>query len=144
MKLEGVFMPASQDESEFIKQRELCFNRLSTLTDPVSSAKELLSDIPGILSVKANGNTCIVLRYRLDQVNLMALEDGLNSLGYLLDQGLIQRFKRAYYHYVEETQLANMGLSLDSKSTTRIFIEHYEQRPHGCRDERPSYYHHYD
>lgn len=136
--------PQTRDEAEYIKQRELCFHRLSTLTDPVASAKELLSEIQGILSVEARGETCIIIRYRLDLINLIALEEGLSMLGYRLDQGLVQRLKRAYVHYVEETQLANMGLSQDSKSTTRIFIEQYEQRQHGCRDERPSYYHHYD
>jgi len=135
---------ASNDPSETIKQREICFHRRSQMADPVASAVEILSGIDGIMSVERHGETCIVIRYQLDQINLQGLEDGLMSVGYRLDQGLIQRLKRAYVHFVEDNQLANMGLTGHSKSTTHIFIEQYQQRAHGCRDERPSYYHHYD
>jgi len=139
-------MPAISDheQSELVKERQICFHRLSQAADPVYSAMEILNGIKGILSVHRQGDTCLVIRYQLDQISLQALEEGLMSIGYRLDSGLAQRLKRAYFHFVEDNQLANMGLTANSKSTTHIFIEQYQQREHGCRDERPSYYHHYD
>jgi len=139
-------MPAMspRELSELIKEREICFHRLSRAANPVESALEILTGIKGIIALERHGETCILIRYQLDQISLEALEEGLMCIGYRLDQGIVQRFKRAYFHFVEENQLANMGLTIHSKSTTHIFIEQYQHRAHGCRDERPHYYHHYD
>ena len=68
----------------------------------------------------------------------------LQEVGFHLDNSVISKLKRALFYYAEDTQLANMGYDhAESKSTLEIFINRYNQLPHGCRDERPMHYRRY-
>jgi len=134
-----------EQNPELLKQREINFAALSDDTNPAASAAELLDGLAGIVWLKAAHNTQLLVEFDLSCVSLRQLEDALITVGYHLDNSILNKIKRALYHYTEETQLANMGDDhAESKSTTQIFISSYIQRRHDCRDERPSYYRHYN
>ena len=136
-------------DSELIKVREICFSALSAdLSDdanPAESAALLLEGLNGILRICAQDRLHLLVEFNLSRVALRQLEDALIGVGYHLDNSVLHKIKRALYHYTEDTQLANMGYEHAlSKSTTEIFINRYVQRKHGCRDESPEYYRHYN
>ena len=130
--------------SDLIKEREIYFASLSVMADPAASAVQLLDGSHGVLSVQRHTPTFMRIQYRLDHITLRILEDALHAMGYRFEDTMLNRLKRALYHFTEETQLANLGFQPHSKSTTQIFINSYQQRQHGCRDERPVYYHHFN
>ena len=132
-------------DAELIKVREICFTALGDDLDPANSAAELLHGLNGILKISAQDNLHLWIEFDLSCIALRQLEDALVGVGYHLDNSILNKIKRALYHYTEDTQLANMGYDhAQSKSTTEIFINRYVHRKHGCRDDRPHYYRHYN
>jgi len=130
---------------ELVKQREILFVAPQKDPDPASSAIQLLQGIDGLLEATKDHEHGISITYHLHKISLRIIEDALQEVGFHLDNSLFAKIKRALFHYTEETQLANMGYDhAESKSTTEIFINRYNQLQHGCRDERPSYYRQYN
>lgn len=130
--------------ADLVKQRDLRFASLSTMADPAAGAKLLLDGVAGVLSVQRMDRRSLTIQYRIDYITLRILEDALQAVGFRFDENLVGRIQQALHHFIEETQLANLGYQPPSKSTTQIFIRSYQQRQHGCRDERPVYYHHFN
>lgn len=130
---------------ELIKQREIAFCPLHPDSDQAKSASLLLVDANGISSVRPLNRHILQVQYHICHITLKVIEEALSEVGFHLDNSLIAKIKRAIFYYSEETQLANLGYEhADSKSTTEIFINRYEQLNHGCRDKRPPYYRHYN
>ena len=133
------------DLQELIKQREIGFSELHPDPNQAQSALLLLSDAQGIEKVVPFSQYSIGVEFDIRQITLRIIEESLIELGFHLDNSLMSKLRRALFYYTEETQLENLGYSHpDSKSTTEIFINRYSQLQHGCRDERPVYYHHYN
>lgn len=132
-------------DSEHIKQREVHLQVEAGAADHAQTAATLLTGADGILSVQVTGPGIIVVTYDLYAMTLLAIEEALLTVGLTLDESWIHKLQRAVYHYMEETQLANLAHSHDqSTSQLAMFANRYHQRSHGCRDERPEYYHHYN
>lgn len=134
---------------ELIKHREIrfCTERAKAQADArnANDAIQLLRGVKGIQDLNVVNDHCIQVAYDLSQISMRVIEEALQEIGFVLDGSWVCRMRRAIYYYTEETQLVNLGYSHhQSKSTTEIFIKQYEQREHGCRDERPPYYHHYN
>ena len=133
------------DSEELIKHREILFSELHPDANPAESALFLLADVDGIVNVSAITPLSISISYDIRQITLAMIEAALSEIGFHLDNSLLSKLKRALFYYTEETQLENLGYNhAQSKSTTEIFINRYKQLKHGCRDERPNYYHHYN
>jgi len=133
------------ETQELIKQREIGFSDLHPDPDQAQSALLLLSDVEGIENVVVFSKHAIGVEYDIRNITLRIIEDALIEMGFHIDNSLLAKLRRALYYYTEETQLENLGYDHpDSKSTTEIFINRYAQLKHGCRDERPVYYHHYN
>lgn len=134
-------------QEELIKQREIrfCSGQASSAHNAknASDAIQLLQGVKGINQLKLMNDSCIMVSYNISMITMRVIEEALQDIGFVLDGSWVCRMRRAIYYYTEETQLVNLGYTHDnSKSTTEIFIKQYEQREHGCRDERPTYYHH--
>jgi hypothetical protein len=124
--------------TDIIKQREICFRGHDPGADEASEATRLLQGIDGIEETLIANLHCIQLRYDLRRITLQIIEDALTELGFHLDNSLLAKMKRTLLYYTEETQLMNLGYQHDqAHSTADIFINNYNQREHGCRDERP-------
>ena len=135
-------MATSNDE--LIKRRDIVFMSPQADNDPASAAILLLSDLDGIYEACRLHDFAISVRYHLCKITLNDIENVLQEVGFHLDNSVISKLKRALFYYAEDTQLANMGYDhAESKSTLEIFINRYNQLPHGCRDERPMHYRRY-
>lgn len=131
-------------QNELIKQRDISFCVAGTDEGCADAAVKLLSGVDGIINARPLNEDCLNITYDLSKISLCIIEEALQEIGFQLDNSLLCKIRRAIYYYTEETQLVNMGhVHDDSKSTTSIFISQYELRKHGCRDQRPPYYHHY-
>ena len=132
------------ENKELTKQRDILFMSPQKDGDPAGSAIMLLSGVDGIIEVVRSNEYALHVSYNVCQITMSDIEDALQELGFHLDNSIISKLKRALYYYAEDTQLANMGYDhAQSKSTLEIFINRYNQLPHGCRDERPVHYRRY-
>jgi hypothetical protein len=130
--------------AELLKQREIAFCPLHPDSNQAESARFLLTNLNGIYTARPLNEHLLQVTYNLQYITLKNIEDALTELGFHLDNSLFAKLKRALFYYSEETQLANLGYDhADSKSTTEIFINRYDQLLHGCRDKRPPHYRHY-
>lgn len=126
------------DYTDCIKQRDIHFRSLDPDSSDAREAILLLMEIEGIEDIRAMTANCIQISYDIRHITLEIIETGLREVGFHLDNNLIFKLKRALYYYTEETQLMNMGhLHNQASSTLDIFINCYNQRQHGCRDDRP-------
>jgi len=130
--------------TDFIKTREIHFHNVDPANNDAREALLLLLNVPGIENVRALTDHCIQVSYDIRQVTLQTLEAALMEVGFHLDNSLLIKMKRALFYYTEETQLMNLGYQHDQASSTLdIFVNCYNQRKHGCRDQRPEYLRHY-
>lgn len=125
---------------DFIKQHEIHFQNVDPAANDAREALRLLMDVQGVESIRALTPDCIQVRYDIRQITLQVFETALSEVGFHLDNGLLSKMKRALFYYTEETQLVNWGYQHgQANSTLDIFVSCYNQREHGCRDERPDY-----
>ena len=126
------------DNEDLIKRRDILFMSPQQDSDPASAAITLLNDIEGIFEAIRVHQFAINVSYHICQITLCDIEDVLQEVGFHLDNSVMSKLKRALFYYAEDTQLANLGYDhAESKSTLEIFVNRYNQLPHGCRDERP-------
>lgn len=129
---------------ELFKQREIRFNYPPPGVAPAREAALLLHGAPGIELIQALNEDCLQVHYLLTYTCLEIIEDALIGVGFELDNSLMAKLRRSLIYYTEETQLMNLGYNHDQASSTLdIFINSYEQRQHGCRDQREPYMRHY-
>lgn len=130
--------------ADFIKTREIHFRNVDPVSNDAREAMRLLLDARGIEQIRALSDDCVQISYDIRQVTLQALEAALVEVGFHLNNTLLVKVKRALFYYTEETQLMNLGYQHgQANSTLDIFVNSYDQREHGCRDERPEYLRHY-
>ena len=130
-------------KSNLIKCRDVHFSSLHPDPDQSQSALLLLSDVAGIEDACKLSQLCLGVTYDLRLITLQIIEDALIELGFHLDGSLLIRLKRALVYYIEETQRVNMGCQQDINSTLDVFVNRYQQLPHGCRDDRPQHWREY-
>lgn len=125
---------------DFIKQHEIHFRNVDPAANDARDTLALLMDVQGIVEIRALMPDCIQVRYDIRQLTLQTIESALAEVGFHLDNSLLSKVKRALFYYTEETQLMNLGYQNDQASSTLdVFVSCYNQREHGCRDERPEY-----
>jgi len=125
---------------DFIKQHEIHFRNVDPAGNDAREVQRLLMGTKGIINISTLTPDSIQIRYDLRQISLQIIENALREVGFHLDNSLLSKMKRALFYYTEETQLMNQGYRHDQASSTLdIFVSSYDQRKHGCRDERPEY-----
>lgn len=125
-----------------LKQRELVFSEPHTDKNQARSAMLLLMEVPGIDDIILLSSTRLLVTYHLRQINLLTIHEALQLVGFHLDNNLLTKLKNALYYYCEETQSENLGIK-GTKATKHLFINRYQQLPHGCRDDRPEHWRKY-
>ena len=130
--------------SVFFKQRDILFHPLHEDRQQAFTASKMLQDIDGVLHVKSLTDVHLQIRYDLRYFTLEDIEELLKAVGFHLDNSLLTKLKRALYRYTEETERANLGCPKGQSNCTReVFINRYQQLPHGCRDKRPEHWRNY-
>lgn len=134
----------SRERDSLSKQREIAFCNLHPDPDQAGTAAALLSGLDGIDEVERISEMLIRVRYEITHVCMADIEALLADRGFHLDNSLVHRMRRALVHYMEDTQRTNMGCGRGgSNCTTKVFINRYRKRDHGCQDERPKHWRRY-
>ena len=130
--------------TNFTKQRDVMFSPLHDDENQALTASQMLVDLDGVLLADPISETHLIIRYDLRFFTLVDIEELLTTVGFHLDNNLLIKLKRALYRYTEETERANLGCCDGQLNCTReVFINRYQQLPHGCRDTRPDHWRNY-
>ena len=130
--------------TNFTKQRDVMFNPLHDDENQAMTASQMLEDLDGIVLAEAVTEIHLIIRYDLRYFTLTDVEELLKTVGFHLDNTLLIKLKRALYRYTEETERANLDCPESQSNYTRdVFINRYQQLPHGCRDKRPDHWRDY-
>lgn len=119
------------------KHREILFSKF-----PPGQVPEAADDLKHLEEVEVAlkvEKRAVAVDYELQQHTLQELEAHLEDKGYHLDNTLMSKLTRALIHYVEDTQLHNLGapeLRL-KRSSQEAYVKAWEQRPHGDHDDTP-------
>lgn len=133
-----------RETADTIKHREIWFRGPHEDSNQARTATLLLLDIEGIIHVAPTNETQLQVSYDLTMISLQLIEEVLAEFGFHLDNNLLIKLKRALWHYSEEIEQTQLGCKRGRGNCTQaVFINHYRQRPHGCRDERPEHWRHY-
>lgn len=119
------------------KEREILFAKF-----PPGQVPEAADDLQRIDDVEAqpkHEQRAVDVAYDLQQHTLQELEEHLVDKGYHLDNTLMSKLTRALIHYVEDTQLHNLGAPEKrlKRSSQEAYVKAWEHRPHGDHDETP-------
>lgn len=126
--------------ANLLKRREIRFRNLDPHANDATEAMQLLLEVNGVEHALATTQDVMQIHYDLRYITLQMLEAALIEVGFHLDNSLLCKMKRALFYYLEETQLMNLGHDQkQANSTIDVFIHCYNQRQHGCRDERPTH-----
>ncbi len=125
-------------------EREIEFQTLHPDPDQAGSAAVLLLEIDGVHHAEAISPQTLQVVYHLLAITLADIECLLKTNGFHLDNGLVYKIRHALYHYMEETQRANLGCTKgDANCTQKVFVNRYRKREHGCQDDRPEHWRQY-
>ncbi|KXB31687.1 MULTISPECIES: hypothetical protein [Dechloromonas] len=123
--------------SDLKKQREILFAKF-----PPGQVPEAADDLGHLDEVEAAPKIekrAVAVAYELQQHTLQELEAHLEDKGYHLDNTLMSKLTRALIHYVEDTQLHNLGAPEKrlKRSSQEAYVHAWEHRPHGDHDDTP-------
>ena len=124
-------------KADLRKEREILFSKF-----PPGQVPEAADDLQRLEEVKVAPKyerRAVDVTYDLQQHTLQELEEHLVDKGYHLDNTLMSKLTRALIHYVEETQLHNLGAPEKrlKRSSQEAYVKAWEHRPHGDHDETP-------
>jgi len=119
------------------KHREILFAKF-----PPGQVPEAADDLKRMDEVEVAPQTekrAVGVTYELQQHTLEELENHLEDKGFHLDNTLMSKLTRALIHYVEDTQLHNLGAPEKrlKRSATEAYVKAWEQHPHGDHDDTP-------
>ncbi len=130
--------------ADVIRHRELHFAPLHPDAHQARTVLLLLSDVEGIVHTELIDSLRLRVSYNLEYLTLRMLEETLSDFGFHLDNSLLTKLKRALYYYSEEVQRDNLQCARgDGNCIQKVFINRYQNLPHGCRDDRPEHWRRY-
>lgn len=123
--------------SDLKKHREILFAKF-----PPGQVPEAADDLERLDAIEAAPKVekrVVDVSYELQHHTLQELEDHLEDKGYHLDNTLLSKLTRALIHYVEDTQLHNLGAPEKrlKRSSQEAYVKAWEHRPHGDHDDTP-------
>ncbi len=127
---------AMKKDASLRKHREIPFSKFPP--GQVPEASDHLASKENLEAVPVVERRVVDVRYELTDYTLENLEDELVDKGYHLDNTLFSKLTRALIHYVEETQLHNLGVpERRTKRSNEAYVRAWEQHPHGDHDDTP-------
>lgn len=121
--------------NDIIKERQIHFKLSSQ--DQARKAEQLLKDVPGVQSIAALTQNSLRIRYSVEELTLQMIETALREVGFDLDDGLVNRLKRAVFSYCEDALRASIGVdqhnSDDAPSLSLPNPALQDPRPHDWR-----------
>lgn len=126
----------SMQAQDIHKQRDIVFAALPP--DQVPQALQLLTGLEGLSALPSGTQRCgVVVGYSVLEFTLEGLESALTDQGFHLDNSLVHKLRRALIYYCERVQRENLRVPQRETKAREIFINAYQQHPHGDHDETP-------
>lgn len=122
---------------EFYKQRTIEF--ASSPDGQLERALVFLSKLPECMAELGDSPNTLVISYDLRHHTLEKLEALLSKEGFQLEQTMLLNIERNIIHYSEDTICHNMDVPAHptKKNERGVFVQAYEQQPHGDQDDTP-------
>lgn len=118
------------------KERDIRFAAFPP--DQVPRALQALRMLKGLVAMQGERPRTLVVRYSVLDYSLEMLEDALRQAGYHLDSSLYSKLVRALVYFCEETQRHNLeSPERLIKKSNEVYINVYDQHPHGDHDDTP-------
>ena len=119
------------------KERSVLFSKIPV--DQPPRASSLLQQLENVEARPDIERRAVDVAYDLHEHCLQELEETLADKGFHLDNTLMSKLTRALIHYVEETQLHNLGAPEKrlKRSSQEAYVKAWEHRPHGDHDDTP-------
>ena len=118
------------------KEREIRFTALP----PGQAERALLSLRPlkGLHVAPGGRARSLTVSYSVLDYSLEMLEEALRDAGFHLDNSLYMKLVRALVYFCEETQRHNLeSPERLIKQSNEVYIQVYDQHPHGDHDDTP-------
>lgn len=118
------------------KEREIRFAALPP--GQTESALQAMRKLKGLVVSEGARPRTLVVRYSVLDYTLESLEDALREAGFHLESALYSKLVRALVYFCEETQRHNL-VSPERliKQSNEVYINVYDQHPHGDHDDTP-------
>jgi hypothetical protein len=123
--------------SDLKKHREILFSKFPPGQVPEAADDlKLLEEVDAAPKVETR---TVAVDYELQQHTLQELEAHLEDKGYHLDNTLMSKLTRALIHYVEDTQLHNLGAPEKNHKLPpqEAYVRAWEHHSHGDHDDTP-------
>lgn len=119
------------------KRREILFSKFPP--GQVPEAADHLRHLDEVEVEAKHEKRAVGVAYELTQHTLQELEERLVDHGYHLDNTLMSKLMRALIHYVEDTQLHNLGAPEKrlKRTSQQAYVKAWEHHPHGDHDDTP-------
>lgn len=123
--------------TELKKHRDILFAKFPP--GQVPEAADSLKRIDEVDVAPKTEKRSVGVTYELQQHTLEELENHLEDKGFHLDNTLMSKLTRALIHYVEDTQLHNLGAPEKrlKRSADEAYVKAWDLRPHGDHDDTP-------
>ncbi|MGE5492191.1 MAG: hypothetical protein ACM31P_12990 [Actinomycetota bacterium] len=125
------------NSADLKKKREILFSKFPP--GQVPEAADQLQRLEEVEALAKYEKRTVEVGYDLTQHTLQELEEHLVDRGYHLDNTLMSKLMRALVHYVEDTQLHNLGAPERriKRSSQEAYVAAWEHHPHGDHDDTP-------
>jgi hypothetical protein len=118
------------------KEREIRFAAIPA--GQVDKAYHALRMLKGLHVARTDRPHSLVVAYSVLDYSLEALEDALREAGFHLDNSLYMKLVRVLVYFCEETQRHNLeSPERLIKKSNEVYIQVYDQHPHGDHDDTP-------
>ena len=118
------------------KEREIRFKALPP--GQVERAFQSLRLLKGLRVAHGDQPRTLLVSYSVLDYSLELIEDALREAGFQLDNTLYSKLVRALVYFCEETQRHNLeSPERLIKKSNEVYIQVYDQHPHGDRDDTP-------
>ena len=125
------------NHSDLKKKREILFAKF-----PPGQVPEAADDLQHLEQIDVEPKyekRSLGVAYDLTQHTLRELDDHLVDKGFHLDNTLMSKLTRALIHYVEDTQLHNLGAPEKNHKLPpqEAYVRAWEHHSHGDHDDTP-------
>ncbi len=118
------------------KEREIRFTKLPP--GQAERALQSLRMLKGLRVERGEGDRSLSIFYNVLDYSQEMVEDALRDAGFHLDNSLYMKLVRALVYFCEETQRHNLeSPERLIKKSNEVYIQVYDQHPHGDHDDTP-------
>jgi hypothetical protein len=124
--------------NDTLKTRNICFSKRHD-HGQAEDAMYMLKDVNSIENLSLHSPMRLVVTYDIRKLSLQMIETALKEVGFTLNNGLLQRIKRAICAYCEDAERERLGVN--HKDETHQGSLQLSERL--AQDPRPNDWRHY-